>query len=182
MRKSLIVGINNYDSNKVNNLRGCENDAKAVKELLGFHSDDRLNFTILNPNCDIGKKDGLLDEIKELFKGNAETDIALFYFSGHGGFNNCEKEGFIITANYDPSIENVIFMSEILEVVNKSKIRNKVVILDCCHAGAMGNVVQSIAALNEGVTILSASKSDEPSLEIAGHGLFTSLPLYFWKH
>jgi hypothetical protein len=175
MRKALIVGINNYDN--ANNLRGCENDANAVKGILETHSDDRLNFTIINPNFDVGTKVGLLDEVKELFNGNIETDIALFYFSGHGGYDSSSKEGYIITTNFNPAVGNVIYMNEILNAVNSSKIRNKIVILDCCHAGAMGNITESTAALKEGVTILSASKSNEVSLEISGHGVFTSLLL-----
>jgi len=175
MRKALIIGINNYDNAK--NLNGCENDANAVKKILESHADDRLNFTVINPNFDVGTKVGLLDEVKELFNGNTETDIALFYFSGHGGFDSSRKEGYIITTNCTPTIGNVIHMNEILNIVNSSKIRNKVVILDCCYAGAMGNITESTAALKEGVTILAASKSDEVSLEIFGYGVFTSLLL-----
>ena len=174
MRKALIVGINNYD--KTSKLHGCENDAVAIKEILSFHADGRRNFTIIDPS-DVKTKEGLLKEIIRLFSGSIETDFALFYFSGHGGFDCCRKEGYIITTNYDPSIKNAIYMGEILDIVNDSKIRNKVVALDCCHAGAMGNVVQSVAALKEGVTILSASKSDEFSVEVNGHGVFTSLLL-----
>jgi len=68
-------------------------------------------------------------------------------------------------------------MNEILTIINGSKIRNKVVILDCCHAGAMGNITETTAALKEGVTILSASKFDEVSLTGTPFSVFTSLLL-----
>jgi uncharacterized caspase-like protein len=178
MRKALIVGINNYECDCIENLHGCENDASAVKEILGVHADERLNFTIIEPTSDVGTKDGLLYEIEKLFSGSAEIAVSLFYFSGHGGFDKSRNEGYIITSNYNPSTTNVLYMSEILNIANSSKIQNKVVVLDCCHSGAMGNVVQSIAALNEGVTILSASKSDEVSLEVGGYGVFTSFVLH----
>ena len=169
MRKALIVGINDYDN--ANQLNGCVNDATVVAEVLGFHADERRNFTIIQPNENIKTKDGLLEEIKTLFNGNTETEVALLYFSGHGGYSSSKEDGLIITSDCTP-----IFMREILEVVNDSKCRNRVVILDCCHAGAMGSIT-SIATLNEGVTILSASKSDESSLDGPEHGVFTSLLL-----
>ena len=169
MRKALIVGINNYD--KAAQLTGCENDAAAITEVLGLHSDERRNFTIIQPKRDIKTKGGLFEEIRTLFDGNTETDVALFYFSGHGGYDSSSNDGLIITSDCTP-----IFMREILTVVNASKCRNRIVILDSCHAGAMGNIT-SIAALNEGVTILSASKSDESSFDGPEHGVFTSLLL-----
>jgi hypothetical protein len=169
MRKALIVGINNYT--KAMQLNGCENDASVVTEVLGLHEDGRRNFTIVQPKKDIKTKGGLLEEIKSLFDGNTETEVALFYFSGHGNYDSSSSDGLIITSDCTP-----IYMREILDVVNASKCRNRVVILDCCHAGAMGNIT-SIAALNEGVTILSASKSDESSYDGPEHGVFTSLLL-----
>jgi len=169
MRKALIIGINNYD--KANQLNGCENDATVVTEILGLHADGRRNFTIIQPKKDIKTKAGLLEEIITLFEGNSETDLALLYFSGHGGYDSPANDGYIVTTDCMP-----IYMREILDVVNASKCRNRVVILDCCHAGAMGNIT-SIAALNDGVTILSASKSDESSLDGPEHGVFTSLLL-----
>ena len=169
MRKALIVGINNY--HKATQLNGCENDATGVTELLGLHSDGRRNFTIIQPKRDITTKGGLFDEIKTLFDGNTETEVALLYFSGHGGYDSSVNDGYIVATDCVP-----IYMREILDVVNPSKCRNRIVILDCCHAGAMGNIT-SIAALNEGVTILSASKSDESSFDGPEHGVFTSLLL-----
>lgn len=169
MRKALIVGINSYD--KAAQLISCENDAAVVTEVLGLHADGRRNFTIIQPKKDIKTKGGLLEEIKTLFAGNTETEAALFYFSGHGGYDSSSNDGFIVTSDCTP-----IFMREILAVVNASKCRNRIVILDSCHAGAMGNIT-SIAALNEGVTILSASKSDESSFDGPEHGVFTSLLL-----
>jgi len=169
MRKALIVGINQYVTQK--QLTGCENDANVVKEVLGLHADGRRNFTIIQPKKDIGTKAGLLEEINTLFEGNTETDVALFYFSGHGGYDASNGDGLIITSDCVS-----LYMREILAVVNASKCRNRIVILDCCHAGAMGNIT-SIAALNEGVTILSASKSDEFSLDGPEHSVFTSLLL-----
>lgn len=169
MRKALIVGVNNYD--KASQLTGCENDGTEVAAVLGLHSDERRNFTIIKPKRDLKTEVGLLEEIETLFEGSTETEVALFYFSGHGGYDSSSNDGYIITTDCIP-----IYMRDILNVINASKCRNRIVILDCCNAGAMGNIT-SVAALNEGVTILSASKSDESSLDGPEHGVFTSLLL-----
>lgn len=171
MRKALIIGINNYKN--ANNLCGCINDATAITKSLSFHSDGRLNFTIVQPQQNIETKEGLLSELETLFVGNAETEIALFYFSGHGGVHS-NGEGYIVIS--DGNNDEQISMQDILKYVNSSRCRNQIVILDCCHAGAMGSIT-SIAVLKEGVTILSASKSDEFSFDEPEHGVFTSLLL-----
>lgn len=43
--------------------------------------------------------------------------------------------------------------------------------------GSISTAGQNTAIINEGVTILTASRSSETSLEVNGHGLFTSLLL-----
>lgn len=169
MRKALIVGINDYTEG--NQLRGSENDAVAVTEMLSFNADDRRNFTIIQPQKDIKTGTGLMSEIEELFYGNTETDVALFYFSGHGGYDSDVNDGFIVLSDCIP-----VYMKDILDIVNNSKCRNRVVVLDSCFSGAMGNIT-STATLNEGVTILSASKSDEYSFDGPEHGVFTALLL-----
>ncbi|WP_288569680.1 caspase family protein [uncultured Treponema sp.] len=70
-----------------------------------------------------------------------------------------------------------IRLSEILETIQKSKCKNKIVILDSCFSGGMGdNPFDGMnAVLSKGLTILSATRPEETALEIAGHGVFTTL-------
>ena len=123
---------------------------------------------------DVQTKSKLKTMIVELFLGNSDT--VLLYFSGHGFFN--EIGGYLVTpdhAKYDEGIS----MDEILILANKSTVKNKIIILDCCHSGAMGSPTGSGATsqLSEGTSILTASGDDEPSMEINGHGVFTNLLL-----
>ena len=68
-------------------------------------------------------------------------------------------------------------MSTIMDIVNESKIRNKIIILDCCHSGNMGRykLKDAGSVLNTGVSILTACREDEVAMEAGGHGLFTEL-------
>jgi hypothetical protein len=69
-------------------------------------------------------------------------------------------------------------MSELLIIINESKAKNKIIILDCCHSGEfanlqLGNKTNSI--LSEGTTVLAASGKDEYAIENNGRGVFTTL-------
>ena len=169
MRKTLVVGINNYPSTP---LTGCINDAEAVENILKRHGDGNVNFAFLK-KLNIKNKGDLKGIIQDCFAGDG--DVALFYFSGHGLFD--AFGGYIVTPDYKQNDWGVS-MQEILEIVNRSKFRNRVVILDCCYSGVMGNISttgQSTAVIQEGVTILAASRYNEFAREEKGHGIFTAL-------
>lgn len=170
MKKALIIGINDYPSAP---LTGCENDAISFKTIIESHADGSPNFDI-RLELNVPTKSSLKGMIRELFSGEADT--CLFYFSGHG-FLNDFGGGIIVTPDYSKDDEG-ISMDDILVIANNSKIKNKVIILDCCHSGALGTTSGNTTAnIGEGISILTASKSDEVSLEIGGHGVFTTLLL-----
>jgi hypothetical protein len=170
VRKALCVGINNYPSSL---LSGCINDASCVSELLARNGDASPNFEVKFEQ-DVPSKSKLMSLIVELFSGDCDT--VLFYFSGHGFLN--ELGGYIVTPDFKKYDEGVS-MNDILVLANKSKIKDKVIILDCCHSGAMGkpDIDGNTSQLSEGLSILTASKATESAIEIAGHGVFTNLLL-----
>lgn len=113
--------------------------------------------------------------IHELFQG--ESDTALLYFSGHGYID--DVGGYIVTPDMQPHDVGVS-MDEILTIANNSRAKDKIIILDCCHSGALGTPRVSGAnatQIAEGVTILTASRDYEYSLEVNGQGVFTTLLL-----
>ena len=171
-KKALVVGINQYPNTP---LSCCVNDAERVAKVLERNGDNSLNFSVRKlVDTDIGTKGILKSAIRDCFSG--DDDVALFYFSGHGFIDAIG--GYIVTPDFSKDDWGVS-MEEILTIVNTSKCRNKVVILDCCHAGFMGNIATSGQAsiIQEGVTILTASVSGEVALEMNGHGVFTALLL-----
>ncbi len=173
MRKALFVGINDYGS-QVLNLKGCINDASAMSAILETNGDGSPNFDV-KLITDVPTKGKLAESVYKLFSG--ENDIALFYFSGHGAKNDIDT--YLVTPdakNFDLGLS----VTDILKMANDCKSRNRIIILDCCHSGALGGssiLEQTAAYIKKGVTILTASKSDEVSMEINGHGVFTNLLL-----
>jgi len=170
MRKALVVGINNYPSCP---LKGCINDAQDFSKVIAVNEDGSPNFEV-KLEIDVTTKSSLKGLVVDLFNGDCDT--SLFYFSGHGYIN--ELGGYIVTPDYSQYDEGVS-MDEILTLANKSKSRNRIIILDCCHSGAFGSpqITGNSAHISEGVSILTASRASEPSLEVNGHGVFTNLLL-----
>ena len=174
MRKALIVGIDFYE--KVSCLKGCVNDAYAVKSVLERHSDGSLNFGVIAMTAS-GSSSAIMrrelkEKVQELFRDDSE--IALFYFSGHGYIET--TGGYLITSDCKDG-DAGFPMDDLLTIVNGSKAQNKVVVLDCCHSGVAGTpaMTESKAVLSESVTILTASAQDQYSLEMGGSGVFTTL-------
>ena len=172
MRKALIVGINNYPNGC--ELKGCINDASSFSGIISANGDGSPNFDV-KLETDVPTKSELKGLIKELFRGDCET--ALLYFSGHGLLD--DVGGYIVTPDFKQNDEGVS-MDEILNIANESKAQNRVIILDCCHSGAMGSpktLGSKSAHIGEGVSILTASRDIENAIEINGHGVFTNLLL-----
>jgi hypothetical protein len=170
-RKALVIGINKYPAAP---LRACVNDATAFATVIGTNGDGSPNFEV-RLQTDVKTNNELMGLVRQLFSGDA--DMALFYFSGHG--YDDEIGTYLVTPDAKENAVGVS-MNDLLIIANNSAVRNKIIILDCCHAGGMGAskiTGGSVSTLNKGITILAASKSDESALEIGGHGVFTNLLL-----
>ncbi len=147
--------------------------------MLRKHQDSSPNFDckslIAPPGAviDVVTRSILREHLERLFKDPA--DVALFHFSGHGTVNNLD--GYLVTQDakkYDDGVA----MGEVLKFANDSKASEVVILIDCCFSGALGNppaIDNTKAVLREGVSILTASRGDQPSVEAGGGGLFTSL-------
>lgn len=167
-----MVGIDEYSGAP---LSGCVNDATRMQSILSRNQDGSPNFncqTLLAPSDRVNTRD-LREKISELFAH--EADAALFYFSGHGFL--AELGGYLVTQDAGKYEEGVP-MGEVITLASNARIGEVVVILDCCHSGAFGQIPalnSEGAFLREGVSILTASRASQVSIETGGAGLFTSL-------
>lgn len=175
MRKALVVGIDFYDS--VSGLHGCVGDAYGVKTVLERHGDGSVNFgvkllTATGANDRVTKAQ-IKEAVRELFKGDSE--IALFYFAGHG---HIETTGGYLCGSDCATGDDGLPLSELVTLANASPARNKIIVLDSCHAGIAGNqAVPGVQAaeLTDGLTILTASTAEQYATEANGSGVFTTL-------
>lgn len=174
MRKALVVGIDHYTN--VSQLHGCVNDSFAVKAMLDRHTDGSVNFgvkhlTATGSNDPLGR-DELRQAIENLFVGDGE--ISLFYFAGHG---HIEATGGYLCSSDVKTGNDGVSLADIMIMANKSKIQNRVIILDSCHSGIAGGsaLQQKVAEISDGVTILTASTAEQYATEEDGAGVFTNL-------
>ncbi len=174
MRKALVVGINYYEHGSP--LYGCVDDAHAVKAILERHGDGSVNFDVQlftgTGTSDTVSRSQIKDYVEKLFSDDSE--IAIFYFAGHGHIES--TGGYLLASNSKRGDEGVS-LTEILALANKSKARNKIIILDSCHSGIAGTPPTSgnNSVLAEGITILTASTEDQYATEENGRGVFTTL-------
>lgn len=175
MRKALVVGIDNYPH--LGDLRGSVNDALAVKSVLERHGTGGPNFDVKILTASPGDstsvtRSQLKASIDSLFKGDSE--VAFLYFAGHG---HREQAGSYILTSDSQSLDGGIPLVEVIKLANDSAAKNRIVVLDSCYSGAAGGaqIDERVAELREGLTILTASTSDQYASEHEGAGIFTSL-------
>lgn len=172
MRRALLVGADSYD--RFPPLAGCVNDVTALEPLLSRHEDGAPNFTcqIRTGPPDRVTRDVLVSSVRRLLGPGA--DVALLYFAGHGA----ALDGDVVLGAFDGTTQTPgLALSEIMTVVGQSKVREVMIILDCCFAGAAGSVPQigTAAHLRDGVSILTASRADQTSAETpGGRGVFST--------
>jgi hypothetical protein len=65
----------------------------------------------------------------------------------------------------------------LMTLASKSKAKNKIILLDSCYSGIVGNrpSAPGIAEIKEGMTILTASTAEKYAVEFPRGGLFTKL-------
>jgi hypothetical protein len=173
MRKALIVGINDYPENS---LGACVPDANRIDNILAKNFDESPNFArrkVISTDVEITRS-FLKSEIIDLF--STESDVALFYFSGHGCQANGTVKSSLVTMDYNES-DMGIELEFLMEKANESRAKQVVIILDCCFSGSAGNLsfLKNLSAFREGGCILTSSHESQVSFESTSGGIFTDI-------
>lgn len=170
MRRALLIGIDNYPDPY--SLNGCVADVNAFRTAIERNGDGSENFNVEELINEPSSKTAM-GAIEAMF--SIDLDVALLYFSGHGCANTTGSEIVFPNDIANDGYYNGLQMRSIMDVVNKSKAKNKIIILDCCHAGDMGRYHIDIdnSDLRTGVSILTACRGGESAVERGGHGVFT---------
>lgn len=191
---ALIVGIQDFKNPKFD-LKYPVSDATAISELLQKRAAplyQKVNVErLVTPEA---TTKAALTSALSRYHGIGPGDVFLFYVASHGtviSSDPAQREYFLISSNVDTATDEAIRREAMSEEELRLLIANipatrKLLLLDTCHAGAMGDAmmlttrgVEELAAVNVlsgavGSTVLSASTSDEEALEgEGGHGLFT---------
>ncbi|MGI2904830.1 caspase family protein [Tolypothrix sp. VBCCA 56010] len=196
-RDALIVGINRYPflknslTAKAHHLQAPAYNAEAVAQLLEAYGDflvRRLPVTNIDgklqvdPNIPV-KAQELEEAIINLFlpESRKPADTALLYFSGHGlRKTRGISEGYLATSDASPSKGLYgISLQWLRRLLQESKVRQPIIILDCSHSGELLNF-DEVDAWNKNKTysscFIASSREFEDSYQTPDnkHGVFTT--------
>lgn len=176
-RDALVVGINTYQS--LPGLKAPAKDAEAMAQQLQRHGEfrvHRLPEVIQADKPCVGQKTQLhLRELEtaliQLFKpkGSNVPETALFYFSGHGIQREAGIcEGYLALSDSQPEKGfyglSLFWLRRLLQ---ESPVKQRIVILDCCHSGELLNFLEADPGARPGTDrlFMAASREYETAFE-----------------
>ncbi|MDB9389517.1 SUMF1/EgtB/PvdO family nonheme iron enzyme [Microcystis aeruginosa] len=200
-RYALVIGINHYDNpNFLPPLSKPAKDAEAVAKFLEntgtFANVERLpnRWIAAEKRYEVvpGKVTGneVLQALKQILSGEqTKNQEVLIYFSGHG-FRLINRigdgEAYLATSDSQPDGKNAISLDrELNPLLRRSSLSNLVVMLDCCHAGALLPenreldrilLEPSLSAFNDkqDYFLITACRSEQVAWEDEEYSLFTA--------
>jgi WD40 repeat protein len=188
---ALVIGINEYKNPKLQ-LNYAVADATLFANTLKKGASalfDKVEVKKLSSKEET-TRENILKELKAMQSLNPD-DLFVLYVASHGTVD--DGEYFLITSNVGSTRTeklktDAIGQSVFKELVGNIPATKKLIIIDTCNAGALGEAIQ-VAMLTRGMsedtamkilsravgsTILSAATSMQEALEgYQGHGLFT---------
>ena len=179
---SYLVGVANYQSTQINDLPLCSNDITRLKNVLVE------NLQIENHNIiSLGEEEVVTREIfirnlKFIANNSENYETILFYFSGHGVCHNNKNYLVLADTAVDLIEETTISIDYVLDTLKDIKVKNKILIIDSCHAGIKlaKNILPAIdirleEEYAEGWSIFASCKREEFSYidEVRGMSVFS---------
>jgi len=184
----LAIGVSHYKSGP--GLRFADADAQAIAQTFEHQKGSPLYRNIktrllVNENA---SRESIFSEIEHFLFQASLNDVAIIFMAGHGVRELADDGGYYFLP-YDASAENLHaagiawsdFNREIKQL--RQRVDRVVIMLDTCHAGALGfsragtsaDEIAHLITVSKGTYLLAASAASEESIEKPewGHGAFT---------
>ncbi|GAA2522505.1 substrate-binding domain-containing protein [Winogradskya humida] len=134
-RSALIIAVNDYLDDNLDDLRAPLRDAAALKGVLDNPAIGAFDkVTILpNPTADVARR-----ALENFFKRGGATEVRVCHFSGHA-FRGPSSDSLYL-AMHDTQTEDYPESSSVpsdwlANLIKISPARYKLLLLDCCHGG-----------------------------------------------
>ena len=188
---AVVIGVNEYLDPKIPALKYCVADARKLFETLtkqgGFDPERVLLITDDQTRAHLRPlRLNLQRQIGDWLENCRPEDTVVVTFSGHGFVARDTGEGFLAPADCEKdNLRATGFPTERLrQMMRNCQARQKLLILDCCHAGAVrsgeptgasGEELSQAFTQAQGLITLASSRRDEVSHAWSDkqQGLFT---------
>jgi uncharacterized caspase-like protein len=181
---AVLVGVGKFDDNSFKPLRFSKNDVDDLDRVLT--SPDIAEFkTRKLYDAQSGE---ILDALENEFRRLQPQNKLIFYYAGHGR-RAANGKLYLVAKNTKAEAlrRTAISIDEVLEMMQETRSLQRLMILDCCHSGAIGGqfrgqISESLEVLAEsrGTVILSAStgiqlaeERESLAANDSGNGIFT---------
>lgn len=156
----LIIGIDRYQS--VGTLRNARRDGEALRELLqaAYQFEPERTHTLYDQAASLGE---IIRTFRSLIEGIPQGDNLLFYFAGHGHYDQHLKEGYLIPvdAAFDQLDTYLPYATLQTLLRGASHLHHIFFIIDACYSGAV---------LVQGRNALQRALESEPSRWVLASG------------
>ncbi len=181
-RVAVLIGQNRFpNAAHLTDLSYAEADARAIAELLGSDSGVPYDEIITIPT---GTSYEALERLELMAADLRHEDTILVYYSGHGVRDRRRRLYLAFeNTNEDRLTSTALQVGQVLDLMQAHNARRRILVLDCCYAGAVGaefdrsSLPEQIATEVEGAgtVVLTAAAKTEVAKEDPehGHGIFT---------
>ena len=162
MRSALLIGNSQYDDPALARLGTPAADTRSLAEVL--RDPHTGGFDEVTPL--LNQKEGAVRRAISTFLNNKKLDdLVLLYFSGHGVL---DENGILFLAAQDThqrmlNATGIPAQSFLIYEIDRCRSRSKILILDCCYAGAFSRGARGVKGAEPSVT--------RATFESAGTGL-----------
>ncbi len=181
---AILVGVGSFQDSAFKTLRFCHNDIDDLGRVLS--NPDIAQFEVRKLHAP--ERDQILETLDKSASELKPEDKLIFYYAGHG---KRSPSGRLYLVAKDTKMDALratgVPIDQVLEIMQESKSSQRVMILDCCHSGAVGGEFRGDIADNlqelaraRGTCILAAStgiqlaeERESANPDGRGNGIFT---------
>ncbi len=184
-RFALLVGVNEYDHNKLKALRFAENDVSALAVVLKSAQYQVTLLTTKTDNTELKPtKVNIENQLKQILQQCHKGDTVVIAFSGHGLQFEGEPDAFFCPVDARPfktNIDTLVSIGRIYRELDKSFATMKVLFVDACRddpaagrGASRGVNAASAPPPPQGVAALFSCGAGEQAFELPKlkHGVF----------
>lgn len=152
-RSALVVGVTNYSHHGLQNLEAPARNAEAIAQRLesSFSPFQVERLPGVQDKADneletgkTSKSQVTLQQLKEALaqyfnpKGATYNDTVLFYFSGHGLYDELTGRSYLATSDTNQEYGNWGYdLTYLFDLLRRSPVKRQIIWLDCYHSGGL---------------------------------------------